>query len=576
MIGRARSLLDRLLARHRAIATDAPTDADLLARFARDRDPAAFELLVWRHGGTVLGVCRRALRDEHAAEDAFQAVFLVLARKAGAVRGNLGGWLFKVARRVSARAAARRHAVCEPLDAPAPPEPDAAESAELRALLDAEVARLPERLRAAVVLCYLGDHSTEAAARELGCPRGTVLSRLAAAREKLAARLARRGVALPAALTVPTLGAPAVSAVSAEAVSFCGGAAALSVPSQLALGVLTSMNRSTLLAALGAVGFVSVLGIGLGTGAAQPAAQPVANAPLAPPPPPPTAADRQKLDEAVARERARIDNQIMQLERSADSLKFEIEAIEKQIRLIGKANGADAGAVVRLTKRLENLDTETNQLGREVTKLQVEVLVLKKLLAEKSDKPADPQTVAEIVARDPSVIELQKVVRAARAAHEKAVQLAPNGGPAVKQAKDNYEHAVEEFKAREQEVQKAAGEQLRAQAQAAIRARLEQAETDLSVKREVLDSFKTERDSLLKLLAANAEGGHLIEEMRAPLVPQREMLAVLNKQILRLRLEQRGVTLPPDTAPAVSDDKLDRVLRELAELRKDVQELKRK
>ena len=104
MAGRVRGLLERLLARRREAAGEGVPDSELLRRFTRDRDEAAFELIVWRHGGMVLGLCRRAVRDEQLAEDAFQAVFLILARKALAVRGNLGGWLFKVARRVSARA----------------------------------------------------------------------------------------------------------------------------------------------------------------------------------------------------------------------------------------------------------------------------------------------------------------------------------------------------------------------------------------------------------------------------------------------------------------------------------------
>src|SRR5262245_7789050 len=148
----------------------------------------------------VLGVCHRAIRDEQLAEDAFQAVFLVLARKAGAIQSrNVAGWLFKVARRVAGRALRNRpvvHPVIEtPVELPIPP----VESQELTELLDAEVARLPERLRRPVLLCYLGSHTTEDAARELGCPRGTILSRLATARKRLAERLTRRGVTLPAA-----------------------------------------------------------------------------------------------------------------------------------------------------------------------------------------------------------------------------------------------------------------------------------------------------------------------------------------------------------------------------------------
>src|SRR6516164_8567713 len=95
-----------------------PTDAELLARFVADRDASAFELLVWRHAGLVLRVCRGVLRDHHAAEDATQAVFLALARQASSVRhvGSPAGWLFRVARRVSARACRQRRVPTVPAD----------------------------------------------------------------------------------------------------------------------------------------------------------------------------------------------------------------------------------------------------------------------------------------------------------------------------------------------------------------------------------------------------------------------------------------------------------------------------
>jgi len=566
VIGRARSLLDRLLARHRAIATDAPTDADLLARFARDRDPAAFELLVWRHGGTVLGVCRRALRDEHAAEDAFQAVFLVLARKAGAVRGNLGGWLFKVARRVSARAAARRHAVCEVRDTPAPSEPDAAERAELRALLDAEIARLPERLRAAVVLCYLGDHTTEAAARELGCPRGTVLSRLSAARAKLAARLARRGVALPAALAVPALGAPLVSSASAAARDL-----ALAVPlaSELATEVLRAMNRSTVLAALGASGFAAVLVLGAGFGAAQPAAQPVANAPLAPPPvaaaQPPAAPDRNELDR-----RAKV------LEAAAEALKFEIEAAEKALAVLGK-DARDTQKVARERKRLEETEEEYRRTLREATKLGVEVGVLKRTVEQKSEfTPAD-ELIQQEFARDNKLTQLTSAVTNI----ESRLNFEFRAGdsketPAIKARREELKRAeatIADYKAKARDEMI---DRIRKRATVALRERLDQVNTDYQIKTEYAKRLKDELDALRTVLDALEKSAvDRTGELRAALEPQRAALARLQTELLATRLQKQGVTLPP-AAPAVGDDKLDRILRELAELRKDVQELKRK
>jgi RNA polymerase sigma factor (sigma-70 family) len=187
------------------------TDADLLKRWVRRRDQAAFELLVWRHGPLVLCTCRRLLGRHADAEDAFQATFLVLLRKAGSIRRReaLGAWLHRVACRVAlrARAAALRRAAREqPLvEAPAAPDPGDAAARDLRSVLDEEIDRLPPRYRRAVVLCCLEGKSQEEAARTLACPRGTVSSWLARARERLRRNLRRRGVALPAAALATTL-----------------------------------------------------------------------------------------------------------------------------------------------------------------------------------------------------------------------------------------------------------------------------------------------------------------------------------------------------------------------------------
>ena len=201
MSKRLRGILDNLLGRQcEAALSEIVGDRELLDRFVATRDEAAFELLIWRHGAMVLGVCRRAIRDHQLAEDAFQAVFIVLARKARSIRGgNVAGWLFRVARRVAARAVRRRSALELPPNLTSKPADAALEQQELTEVLDAEVVRLPDRLRRAVILCYLGGQTAEDAARELGCPRGTVLSRLATARKRLAMRLTRRGLALPTA-----------------------------------------------------------------------------------------------------------------------------------------------------------------------------------------------------------------------------------------------------------------------------------------------------------------------------------------------------------------------------------------
>jgi RNA polymerase sigma factor (sigma-70 family) len=171
-----------------------------LRRFARDRDEAAFAALVERHGPLVLAACRRILGSVQDAEDAFQATFLVLARKAGTIRdpGLLGNWLYGVASRIARKARTaldrrRRHEKCARVPAPFP-APAAVETDDLRPLLDQELSRLPERHRAAVGLCYLEGKSNAEAARLLRCPTGTVKGRLARARQLLRRRLARRGL----------------------------------------------------------------------------------------------------------------------------------------------------------------------------------------------------------------------------------------------------------------------------------------------------------------------------------------------------------------------------------------------
>jgi RNA polymerase sigma factor (sigma-70 family) len=186
-----------------AAAPDAATDGDLLNRFARHGDQSAFAALARRHGPLVLGVCRRILRDSHAADDAFQSTFLVLARRASSIARPeaVASWLYGVALRVSLKARAALAARAAPghlhESAAAAEEPATMLAGrELRLALDEELARLPERDRALLVLVYLEGRTHEEAARAVGCPLGSLAWRLARAREGLRTRLDRRGVAL--------------------------------------------------------------------------------------------------------------------------------------------------------------------------------------------------------------------------------------------------------------------------------------------------------------------------------------------------------------------------------------------
>jgi RNA polymerase sigma factor (sigma-70 family) len=222
-------LLSTLVLQLRSAAqpsVDRVSDAELLARFVRNRDSAAFELLFWRHGPMIWGVCRRLLGNSPDAEDAYQAVFVILARKAASIgRGEaLAGWLHRVAHRtaLNARIAQRRRSAHERSatelpDVPAHDSPlGRSVNQELKDLLDQELLKLPEKFRQPVLLCDLEDRSHEEAAVVLNCPLGTLNSRLARGRQKLKERLLSRGVALTAVAVAAA--PPAVSAAALEAV----------------------------------------------------------------------------------------------------------------------------------------------------------------------------------------------------------------------------------------------------------------------------------------------------------------------------------------------------------------------
>ena len=267
-------------------------DAQLLERFVRLRDETAFEALLHRHGPLVFGVCRKLLYNPHDAEDAFQATFLVLARKADSVapRSLLGHWLYGVACRVAARARktallrAREHSGA---DLAAVPGAEEKADSDLAPLLHEEVQRLPDKYRRPVVLCYLEGKTNEEAAHQLQWPVGTVKGRLNRARELLRGRLARRGLALSAGLLTAAL-VPAASAapaglldVTAKAgLCFAAGDAAaggLASAQAVALtkGVLHTMFLSKLKIVAALVLSVAVLGgaggIAYHTLAAEPA-----------------------------------------------------------------------------------------------------------------------------------------------------------------------------------------------------------------------------------------------------------------------------------------------------------------
>jgi RNA polymerase sigma factor (sigma-70 family) len=235
------------------------TDAQLLTRFVAERDEGAFAALVDRHGPMVLGVCRRVLRDHHDAEDAFQATFLALARKALSLRRReaVAGWLYEVAYSAAVeagRARARRGRERQVGDMPHP-EVQPTEPPDWRPVLDRELAGLPEKYRAAIVLCDLEGRSRREAARQLGLAEGTLSSRLATGRRMLAERLSRAGVVLSGGALAGALSQGVASAqvpaalVSATAQAAAGGVAASPPAAALMGGVV----RARFLAKLAAV-----------------------------------------------------------------------------------------------------------------------------------------------------------------------------------------------------------------------------------------------------------------------------------------------------------------------------------
>jgi RNA polymerase sigma factor (sigma-70 family) len=242
-----------------------PTDADLLAAFVRDRDPAAFEALVRRHGPLVANVCRGVLPNPADADDAAQATFLVLSRKAAAVRGEtLPGWLFRVARRAAVEvrrlADHRRRFEAAGARAEAVVGPDLSWR-EAVALLHEELDRLPAKYRDPLILCYLDGRPRDEAATALRCSVDTLRGRLDRGRAKLGARLRKRGVTLSAGLLAAVAGprlAPAEVArrVLSPSASVVAVARAVSAPARgwIAGGVATMAAALVIGVAMAQVG----------------------------------------------------------------------------------------------------------------------------------------------------------------------------------------------------------------------------------------------------------------------------------------------------------------------------------
>jgi RNA polymerase sigma factor (sigma-70 family) len=317
------------------------TDGQLLENYLKRRDEAALAALVCRHGPMVWGVCRRALGNYHDAEDAFQATFLVLVRKAASIasRELLANWLYGVARQTAlkARATAAKRKERE-RQVTQMPEPAAAKQDlwhDLQPLLDEELSRLPDKYRSAIVLCDLEGKTRKQAARQLGVPEGTVAGRLAKARTLLARRLARRGVVLSSGALAALLAQKAASAgVPTSVLSatikaadlFAAGQAAAGVISvkvaALTEGVLKTMlltKLKTAMAVLFVVGIVAVPATGLAYRAMAAEGRKQAQRPV-------VQSQVQVLDQEGA------EKELRRLKAEVERLRLDIAELEKRLQ----------------------------------------------------------------------------------------------------------------------------------------------------------------------------------------------------------------------------------------------------
>lgn len=275
------------------------TDGQLLDAYVCDREEAAFAGLVYRHGPMVWGVCRRVLGDADDAEDAFQATFLVLVRKAASIvpRDRIANWLYGVAQLTAMKARAmtvrRKAREKQVKDMPEPALAEEGSGEDLLPLLDQELSRLPDKYRSAIVLCDLEGKTYKEAARLLGCPEGTLAARLTRGRAMLAKRLTRHGLAvssgaLAAALSESTTSACAPSSVvcstiKAATVFAVGPAAATGAISAKAVALMEGVLKTMLLTKLkiATAGLLMVAALSGGAAALiypTPASEPTARA----------------------------------------------------------------------------------------------------------------------------------------------------------------------------------------------------------------------------------------------------------------------------------------------------------
>jgi RNA polymerase sigma factor (sigma-70 family) len=407
------------------------TDGHLLECFVTANDAAALEALVRRHGPMVWGVCRRVLRNHQDAEDAFQATFLVLVRKAACVkpREMVVNWLYGVAHRTAlkARATAAKRAARERrlMDLP---EPEAAPAkdvwSDLRPFLDQELSRLPDKYRSTILLCDLEGKSRKEAACRLKIPEGTLSSRLTTARAKLARRLARHGLAVSGGALAVVLSEKAASGAVPPVVLSCTirtatlvaagtGAAVGVIPAQVAAliqGVLTSMllNKLKTLALVSLL--VCLLGGGLGAS---------------------LLARQTETSEAPQPPAQRGD-----------------QGAQGQAGKAAPANAAEAKAA-NLERRLTEMERRILSQSHRILMLTEEIAALRKELKPPTDQPADQRDIKFFSMHNMPASEVAKTLEQLLA-YEKRLRIAtlPSTNSIIVQGDRADLRAVEELIAR--------------------------------------------------------------------------------------------------------------------------------
>jgi RNA polymerase sigma factor (sigma-70 family) len=355
----------RFLRKWNEPGTNSASDAGLLERYVRSRDEAAFELLLWRHGGLVLSLCREVLQDAFEAEDAFQATFLVLARKARSIskRESLPAWLYQVAYRIALRASvknAKRRAIEKSglgaaADLAARVPEDGAFPPEWRRAVYEEIARLPSKYRSPLVLCHLEGKTHEQAAQQLGWPKGTVSGRVARAREMLRRRLVRRGLAVSAPVALPLLSAsgagaavsPAlIQATWKTALLFAAGKSGGISPHVALLvkgALLTMLVRKVKWAAFAVLGVVFLsVGVGAVGHVMASSDQPVPTAEVALPAEPPTRSVQEPKAPDPLPEKVRKDQRVFRIASPTDGV---LLLIGSEIKPGEKVAAKDAATV---------------------------------------------------------------------------------------------------------------------------------------------------------------------------------------------------------------------------------------